>query len=109
MFLYNVKFRPGEIGDDIMSSQYMWREHDSILSSKGEVVVIGDSYQYIFPFSFQKYEFVWPHKITPTPWLMQILFYTNFTNTTFQKVPIPHLTCTMKFTFAKHNFFPEKK
>ena len=41
--------------------QYMWREHDSISSSKAEVVVIGDSYQYIFPFPSQKYEFVWPH------------------------------------------------
>ena len=26
-------------------------------------------------------------------------FYANFTNTTFQKVPIPHLTRTMKQKF----------
>ena len=26
-------------------------------------------------------------------------FYKNFTNTNFQKVPIPHLTCTMKQKF----------
>ena len=27
------------------------------------------------------------------------LLYANFTNTTFQKVPISHLTCTMKQKF----------
>ena len=27
------------------------------------------------------------------------LFYANFTNTTFQKIPIPHLTRTMKQKF----------
>ena len=30
-------------------------------------------------------------------------FYTNFTNTHFQKVPIPHLTRTMKQKFFHFN------
>ena len=34
---------------------------------------------------------------TPTPWLTQICFNANFTNTTFQKISIPHLTRTMRY------------
>ena len=33
-------------------------------------------------------------------------FYMNFTNTTFQKIPIPHLTRTMKQKFLHlHEFY----
>ena len=32
-------------------------------------------------------------------------FYTNFTNKTFQKIPIPHLTCAMKLKFLHWNGF----
>ena len=35
---------------------------------------------------------------TPTPWLTQI-FKVNFTSMSFQKIPIPHLTLTMKQKF----------
>ena len=32
-------------------------------------------------------------------------FYTNFTKATFQKIPIPHLTCTMKHKFLSEREF----
>ena len=36
------------------------------------------------------------NRSTPTTWLTRIRVYANFTNTTFQKIILPHLTRTLR-------------